>query len=636
MAIEDLVRRFLKDQVEPFLAQVADAIEVGLVTVQAKTDPVLAQVSDAIDNVVTDAHAEATRAISRASGVFQVLAGEAPRSSNPIETDPTLRKLDAEYQRFMRRYFDPLFGRARSQQLEEVTWDGEVAISDHEKSLNRRLGFTAAALVSVGGSALFCPPLLRITAPASFILAIPVFKKAYYALTRERRVNYHVLSAINVTGIWLGGFYVPATTSMLFYYLGEKLLVITQERSHKGLIDIFAQHPRRVWVLTDAGEVEIPFDDLRRGDVVVVTAGQVMPVNGTIIEGFASIDQHMLTGESQPKERGPGDVVYASTLVLSGRVRVRVDQAGEETVAARIGAILNRTAGYQMSLQTRGTALAHASALPTLLLGAYAGLTLGPESGLAILNSSFGVNIRITAPIAMLNFLNISSRQAMLIKDGRSLELLREVDTVLFDKTGTLTLEQPNVARVNGMGEWDADTVLTYAAAAEYRQPHPIAKAIVAEASARGLVLPVIESAKYQVGYGIKVWVHDHLVRVGSGRFMEMEGIAVPFNDRRPPERLVRPGPLAGDGRRRQETGGGHRTAANDTPRDPGGDRLPQETSAHPRHRLRRSGGSHPQPRRGAGHRPLLRRYAAGEQGRTRRAAPAGGGRCLLRRGWNQ
>jgi Cu2+-exporting ATPase len=433
--------------------------------------------------------------------------------------------LDDRYQRFMVKRFDPLFGQTRTEQLEEM---GSLQISPQEVILNRRIALsTGLFFAMLIGKAVF-PASLIITVPLSFTIALPVYGMARKSVQQQRRVTYHVVSAINVTAIFLGGLYLPAIGATVFFYLGEKLLMITEDRSHKGLISVFSKQPRTVWVLRDGVEMESPFEEISQGDIVVVGAGGVMPVDGAVVEGLASIDQQMLTGEAQPAEKSPGDKVYASTVVLAGKIHVRVDKAGTETVAAKIGEILNKTASYQLALQSRGSKLAHDAAGPTLALAALA-LPLGPGSALGMLNSSFGVSVRVSAPITMLNLFNIASYNAILLKDGRSLELLSEVDTVLFDKTGTLTISQPNVANVHCAGRFDEAQILTFAAAAEHRQTHPIALAIVAEARDRGLSIPEIDDARYEVGYGIKVQVEQQNVQVGSDRFMRLSEIDLPL-----------------------------------------------------------------------------------------------------------
>ncbi len=449
----------------------------------------------------------------------------------------TYTDIDEKYQWFMVKRVDPLLGRARSAQIDDITTGEEsLVISSYEQALNRNLLYSLAAFGSVALGGWLLPASLFLTVPLSFLLTVPIYYRAYDSLSRHRSVNHHILSAINVTGIWLGGFFIPATLGALIYYVAEKLLMVTQDRSYKGLANIFGQQPKFVWVVTDGVEVEIPFEQIQPGDIVLVSAGQMAPVDGVIVDGLASIDQHMLTGEAQPAEKTVGDTVLASTIVLAGQIQVKVEKAGSETVAAQIGTVLNRTASYQLSLQSKGSAIAHGAALPTLILGGLAWPLIGLEQGLAILNSGFGLNIRITAPIAMLNFLNIASRNGILIKDGRSLELLSDVDTIVFDKTGTLTLEQPHVAHVHVCHDLDArDTLaldttalLRYAAAAEHRQTHPIAKAILEAAAAVDLELPLLESAQYEIGYGIKVRIEDKVIRVGSDRYMTSEGITIP------------------------------------------------------------------------------------------------------------
>ena len=219
--------------------------------------------------------------------------------------------------------------------------------------------------------------------------------------------------------------------------------------------------------------------------------------------------------------------MFAATLVCSGRVYVRVEKAGRTTVSGQIGAILDRTAGYRLALQAKGNQIANRFAVPTLALSGLALVTRGPQSGLAILNSAFGISLRVSAPITMLNLLNIAADQGILLKDGRSLALLSAVDTVLFDKTGTLTLAQPTVAAIHLLGAFDQVELLTFAAAAEHRQTHPIAVAIIAEARRRGIVLPDPELGRYEVGYGIEVALGKRTIQVGSDRFMELTGIAL-------------------------------------------------------------------------------------------------------------
>lgn len=325
-----------------------------------------------------------------------------------------------------------------------------------------------------------------------------------------------------------GGFFLAGSFGLFAYYLSEKLVLVTQDRSQRSLINIFVQQPRAVWRRVGNVEVEEPLESVQAGDIIVLQAGQVIPVDGVITEDICTVDQHMLTGESQPVEKGEGDLVLTSTLVTAGRIFVRVEKTGQETAAAQIGVMLNKTASYQASIVSKGEQVADKWVPPTIALALVALPVAGYPYMVAVLGSTIGLNIKLTAPIAMLNFLKVAADHGILVKDGRSLELLKDVDTVVFDKTGTLTLDEPRIAHIHTCTDLEADRVLMYAAAAEYRQTHPIARAILTESAQRGISLPAVDRAQYEIGYGLSVRLEEQLVRVGSEHYMALEDIALP------------------------------------------------------------------------------------------------------------
>src|SRR5262249_20913391 len=151
----------------------------------------------------------------------------------------------------------------------------------------------------------------------------------------------------------------------------------------------------------------------------------------------------------------------------------------------------------------RGEQLADKAVIPTLAVGALGFATMGPAGAVAVLNSDFGTGIRMAAPLAMLSSLALCANKGVLVKDGRGLELMKEIDTVLFDKTGTLTRERPEVGRVIGCNGFSEHVILTFAAAAEKKFHHPIALAIRHKAEELGLRLPSADDTQYKVGYGI-------------------------------------------------------------------------------------------------------------------------------------
>jgi len=213
--------------------------------------------------------------------------------------------------------------------------------------------------------------------------------------------------------------------------------------------------------------------------------------------------------------------------VVAGKLHVRVEKAGEQTTVAHIERILGDTADYTAAVEQKAGAVCDRLAGPTLAAGGATALLLGPVHGVALIGCNLTEVNRATTPLTMLNYLDLSARQGILVKDGRSLELLSGIDTVVFDKTGTLTHEQPHVGEIHCLGDLVEEAVLCLAAAAGRQQTHPVARAVVLAATERGLSLPELDDARYEIGYGVKVVLGKHKVCLGSSRFMHKEDIQV-------------------------------------------------------------------------------------------------------------
>jgi Cu2+-exporting ATPase len=396
------------------------------------------------------------------------------------------------------------------------------------KEINHYLTVSTTSLVLTTLGALVYSPLTLVSIPLLIYAGGYVFNRAYEAITTEHKVSATMVDSILVIGLMATGYFFTTAFLYTFYYYSRKLLRKTEDHSRKHLINIFGKQPRSVWIISDSIELEIPFKQLKINDIVVINAGETIPIDGAIYSGVANVDQHILTGESQPIEKMIGETVFAGTVVLEGQIQIRVEKTGKETTAAQIGKILDKTADFKASMQSYGEKIIDKGALPTLAVSAVTLPVLGTSSALAVLGASFGYHMRITAPLSMLNFLTIASKNGVLIKDGRSLELLNQVDTVVFDKTGTLTEEQPHVGKIHCYSDIEENELLTCAATAEYKQTHPIALAILAKTKQRRLSAVSVTQAKYEVGYGIKVSIETKVIRVGSVRFMEMEGISIP------------------------------------------------------------------------------------------------------------
>jgi Cu2+-exporting ATPase len=422
--------------------------------------------------------------------------------------------------------------RTRTQQLKELAGQARTRISARQRNNNLNLAVATATLAITGVGALLSSPMVLLGLPGVFYNSTPHFKDAYKILLKERRLGIGALDSVIVVACVGTGYYFAAAISNFFYYFSRNLLLRTEDLSKRTLTNVFTELPARVWLADRYSneEIEVALDSVHAGDTVVVGAGGVIPTDGKIIEGYASIDQHMLTGESQSAEKEAGDPVFASTVVLSGKIYIRVEQAGKDTVVSKITEILLRTFNFKTSLQSRGEAIADFSAGPMLALGAIALPIVGVNGAVAVVNSNFGVNMRVIAPFATLSFLTLASSKGVLIKDGRIFELLNSVDTVVFDKTGTLTIDQPHVRKVHALDSHSEDELLALAASMEHRQTHPIARAIQQEAKARNLELPDFSDNHYEMGRGLQAKIDDRIVLLGSDRFMTMKGIVLTEN----------------------------------------------------------------------------------------------------------
>jgi Cu2+-exporting ATPase len=366
-----------------------------------------------------------------------------------------LTALDQQVQQAVQRYFDPLLSnQTRREQMNVLVAGRDLALSEQEQAVNRNLVVGVAAIGAVGIAALTALPLIPLVIATGLYLTLPIYKMAWQAVVVERRLSVAHLLAFYFTGMWLGGYYVIGAIGMVLAGLAQKIMILCENTMRHNLIDIFGEQPRQVWVLADGVEIELPFAQLKAGDILVLDVGQMIPIDGVIVQGTAAIDQRMLTGEAQPAEKGVGDGVQAATVVLRGRIQVRVEQTGAATSAAQIGEILNRSAEHQHSMEQRALMIAEKSLWPMLVASAVAVPIAGLAGALAILGSNFIINMVPLRLLTMLNFLNSTSQHGILVKDVAALEQMKTLNAVVFDKTGTLTLERPQVVQTYVTAGW--------------------------------------------------------------------------------------------------------------------------------------------------------------------------------------
>ncbi|MEM7534214.1 MAG: hypothetical protein AAF639_18685, partial [Chloroflexota bacterium] len=318
-------------------------------------------------------------------------------------------------QKLTERQLNPSSDGSRQQQFVEIAQDThEGQISEIETQMNRYFTLSVASL-GLTTAGLFYPLL------GLFGLSILLYPSTYFfirspPLFREGRIAIALVDTVSLAGTIITGHFFAASLMCTLYFLSRKVLIKTEDHSRKKLITLFDKQPRFVWIQKEGVEIKIPFEALKSGDVVVIHTGETIPVDGIIYDGFANVNQRMLTGESQPVEKEPGQQVLAGTVVLAGTIHVKAEKAGQESVAGRIGEMLSDMTDFKTSVQSRGERMADIGAPPTLAFSALALPLLGPASAVAALCAYFGCHMRLVAPITVVNFLRIASDNGILVK----------------------------------------------------------------------------------------------------------------------------------------------------------------------------------------------------------------------------
>ncbi|MEW6248605.1 MAG: heavy metal translocating P-type ATPase [Nitrospirota bacterium] len=358
---------------------------------------------------------------------------------------------------------------------------------------------------------------------------LPMLGRAYDAFARKGTLNVDVLDASAAAVLTVQGQLSMALFMVWLVNLGDYIRDATLAQAQDAVKAVLAYRKSPAWVLRENVKVQVMVDQINAGETVVAYPGERIPVDGTVISGKAAVDQQTLTGESSPVEKGEGDPVYAATVVCDGKLYIRAERIGDQTEAAKIVRLVEEAPVQETRIQNYAERWAN-DLVPYsfMVAGASAVLSGSLQRAASVLIVDYGTGIRIAAPTAVLASMTKAVRHGLLIKGGRYLERLAEVDAVVFDKTGTLTMGAPEVMHVASCGRWSSGEMLVLAAASERRLTHPVAQAVVKAAAARGLDIPERTASKYVIGLGVQAQVDGRIVHVGCRRFMTHHAIEVP------------------------------------------------------------------------------------------------------------
>ncbi|WP_246801358.1 heavy metal translocating P-type ATPase [Bradyrhizobium genosp. L] len=373
------------------------------------------------------------------------------------------------------------------------------------------------------------PVITAINMPLMLWNAIPIAKRAWKVWANESRLNIDVLDTLAITASVLQGNPLAGCIVTWLIKLGDWIRDLTAAGSKRAIDQLLEFQSKTAWILRDGEVVSIPAVELKVDDIVVVYPGEMIPVDGEILEGSATIDQKTITGEGLPVHRGKGEAAFAATVIREGQITLRALRVGSTTTAGQIVHLIESAPTGDTRMQNHAERFADRLVTPTLALATGTAMVSGDFNRfLSLVIVDYGTGIRVAAPTSVLSSMTLAARNGMIIKSGGHMEKLAGIDTMVFDKTGTLTHGTPAVIDVIPYQKnITPNHLLGLAAAAETKLQHPVAEALRTRARQLAVNIPPCNETTYRLGLGVEGQVNGYYVHVGNQRFMRQSEIAV-------------------------------------------------------------------------------------------------------------
>ncbi|MFQ4141927.1 heavy metal translocating P-type ATPase [Chlorogloeopsis sp. ULAP02] len=359
------------------------------------------------------------------------------------------------------------------------------------------------------------------------LATLPIVQRAWKGIVVERKLNIDFLDFIAIAITTFQGQFITPALMLSLIEIGEKIRDRTARSSAQQTLDLLSSLGQLVWVERGGNKQQISIQEVQCGDTVIVYPGEQVPVDGKILRGKALLDEQKLTGESVPVFKTKGQQVFASTLVREGRIYILAEGIGNDTKAGKSLQLMQQAPVHDTRMGNDAVKIAEKAVLPTLLLGGTVlAITRNPARAASIFSLDFATGIRVSVPTAVLAALTHAAQRGVLIRSGRALELLAQVDTVVFDKTGTLTQGEAAVVGVESFNSAISSMrVLQLAATAEQCLTHPVAEAVMRYAETHNVEILPRSKWEYQLGLGVQAQIDGELVYVGSKRFLRHKNV---------------------------------------------------------------------------------------------------------------
>jgi len=357
----------------------------------------------------------------------------------------------------------------------------------------------------------------------------PLVKTGVLDLIREHKVGTEIFVTIATIVAMLGREYVAGAILLVIILIAELIAELNTDRARASIKALIGSVPRTAIVRRPDGDHAVPIEELRVGDVVIVRAGEKIPVDGAVRAGEASVDQSPITGESMPQEKTPGMPVFAGSVVELGAIDVEAQKIGADTMFSRIIALVEGAEEQQAPVQKLADRVA-AWLIPVVLVFLVAVYMIFRDVRMivALLIFTSPAELGLATPLVIIAAIARAARSGILVKGGVHLEQLAKVDVIAFDKTGTLTIGEPTIVGIAPAEGTSEEELLRIAAAAERRSSHPLAKAVVDRASKQKISVP--EPADFEVirGRGVRASIDGLRVVVGNAVLLDEQAIAHP------------------------------------------------------------------------------------------------------------
>lgn len=333
-----------------------------------------------------------------------------------------------------------------------------------------------------------------------------------------------------------GLYFETAGVIITLILLGKSMEAVSKGRTSEAIKKLMGLAPKTATVIKNGKEIEISIDDVEENDIVLVKPGAKIPVDGEITEGFTSVDESMLTGESMPVDKKVGDSVFAATINKNGLIRFRATKVGDNTALAQIIKLIEDAQQSKAPIAQMAD-IVSGYFVPTVFVIAIASFALWMLSGetlsfsltifVSVLVIACPCALGLATPTAIMVGTGKGAENGILIKGGEALETTHKIDTIIFDKTGTITEGKPTVTDIITTGTVDSDSLLQITASAEKGSEHPLGEAIVKSAEDKGLELYQIEHFESITGQGINATIQGKQLLIGNIRLMQEMDIAV-------------------------------------------------------------------------------------------------------------